>query len=54
MRYHIYEDHDDLHVQIDSQCSVMIVEGEKEIEKLLAKLKEGLKKNYEISYKKKG
>ncbi len=54
MRYHIYKDHDDLHLQIDSTHNIVIIEGREEIERLLAKLKEGLKQNYEISSKKKG
>ncbi len=44
MEYHIYEDHDDLHLQIDSPYNVIIIEGKKEIEKLLAKVKEALER----------
>jgi len=47
LEYHIYEDHNDLHLQIDSPYSVIIIEGRKEIEKLLAKVKEALEKDKE-------
>ena len=49
MEYHIYEDHNDLHLQIDSPYSVIIIEGRKEIEKLLAKVKEALKKEEKLN-----
>ncbi len=44
MEYHIYEDHKEIHLQIDSPYNVIIIEGKKEIEKLLEKVKEALKK----------
>lgn len=53
VKYHIYNDHGELHLQIDSTHNVVIIEGRKEIERLLNKIKEGLEQNYEISYKKK-
>lgn len=45
MRYHVYEDHDDIHLQIDSSHNIVIIEGRDELERLLKKLKEGLKKD---------
>ena len=53
MKYHIYEDHDELHLQIDSTYNIVIIEGREEIERLLIKIGEALGKNNEISSKKK-
>lgn len=54
VKYHIYKDHGDLHLQIDSTYNVVIIEGREEIERLLSKIGEALGKDYEISNKKEG
>jgi len=53
LRYHIYYDHDDIHLQIDSSYNVVIIEGRDELNRLMLKLKEALEKDNAIPIREK-